>query len=60
MNYRLVDFTDIQKTKRTFTLVEMLIVVVVVGILATTLVPKLADTQSRARDTKRIADIRQI
>ena len=46
--------------KKAFTLVEMLIVVVIIGILAAALIPKLTGAQSRARDTARIADANQI
>jgi general secretion pathway protein G len=60
MNYGLVYFISIQKKIRGFTLIEMLIVVIVIGILATAVAPKLVDTQGRARDVKRVADIRQI
>ena len=38
----------------------MLIVIVIIGILAAALVPRLQDVQSRARDTKRKADFSQI
>ncbi len=43
-----------------FTLIEMLIVIVIIGILAAALVPRLRDIQERGRDTKRKVDIRQI
>lgn len=46
--------------KKSFTLIEMLIVIVIIGILATALVPRLQDVQARARDTKRKTDIRNI
>ncbi|MBP6910210.1 prepilin-type N-terminal cleavage/methylation domain-containing protein [Patescibacteria group bacterium] len=47
-------------TKKAFTLIEMLIVIVIIGILAAALVPRLISVQGRARDTKRKADISQI
>ena len=43
-----------------FTLIEMLIVIVIIGILAAALVPRLQDVQGRARDTKRKTDLRNI
>ena len=41
------------KRKSAFTLVEMLIVVVIIGILAAALIPKLVGAQEKARDTAR-------
>lgn|GEM_PF-289146 len=38
----------------------MLIVVIIIGILAAALIPRLQAVQGRARDTKRKADLRQI
>lgn len=47
-------------TKKAFTLIEMLIVIVIIGILAAALIPRLLSVQGRARDTKRKADLQQI
>ena len=46
--------------KKAFTLVEMLIVIVIIGILAAALIPRLTGVQSRARDVARKADAQQI
>ncbi|MEI7477052.1 MAG: prepilin-type N-terminal cleavage/methylation domain-containing protein [bacterium] len=49
-----------QHKQKSFTLIEMLIVVVIIGILAAALIPRLQPVQARARDTKRKADLHQI
>lgn len=46
--------------KKAFTLIEMLIVVVIIGILAAALIPRLQGVQGRARDTQRKTDLGQI
>ena len=49
-----------KNTRKAFTLIEMLIVIVIIGILAAALVPRLQAVQGRARDTKRLTDFKQI
>lgn len=48
------------KRKKGFTLVEMLIVVVIIGILASALFPKITGYMERTRDLKRQTDLRNI
>ena len=49
-----------QFQKRWFTLIEMLIVVVIIGILASALLPRLSSVRDKANDTARKADIQQL
>ena len=46
--------------KKAFTLVEMLIVIIIIGILMAALLPRLKGAQERARDTARKANLSQI
>jgi len=43
-----------------FTLIELLVVIAIIGLLATMAVVSFGNAQSKARDSKRIADVKQI
>ncbi len=48
------------RNKSAFTLIELLVVIAIIGILATIAVVALQQARQGARDSKRIADVRQI
>ena len=48
------------KKEKGFTLLELLVVIGIIGLLASILVVNLTSTRKRARDTKRIADVRNL
>ncbi len=53
------DFRN-RKKKSGFTLIEMLIVIVIIWILAAAIVPKITRVIARAKDTKRVTDLRNV
>lgn len=46
--------------KKAFTLIELLIVIAIIGILASVVIVKLSKARGRARDVQRMSDLNQI
>jgi prepilin-type N-terminal cleavage/methylation domain-containing protein len=52
--------SKIKKNSKGFTIVELLIVIVVIGILAALVIVQFTNVQARARDAERKSDIRAL
>ena len=52
--------SDKKVWRKSFTLIELLVVVAIMGMLASLAIVSLNNARARARDTRRVADIKQI
>jgi len=50
----------IKNNKKGFTLIELLVVIAIIGLLSTLSILSLNTARARARDAKRVADVKQI
>ncbi len=55
-----MNFFYIKNKNKGFTLIELLVVIAIIGILSTVVLVSINSARSRARDTKRMSDIKQI
>ena len=51
---------ETKNLKNGFTLIELLVVISIIGLLASVVLVSLNSTRSKARDTKRVAEVRQL
>ncbi len=56
----MLNFFSKRKGEKGFTLIELLVVIAIIGILATIVLVSLNSARSKARDSRRVSDLRQI
>ncbi len=56
----MIHSSSIQRKREGFTLIELLVVIAIIGLLSTLAVVSLNSARARSRDTKRIADVKEV
>ena len=56
----MLEFFSRRKGQKGFTLIELLVVIAIIGILSTIVLVSLNTARSKARDVRRISDLRQV
>ena len=51
---------NMNKDKKAFTLIELLVVIAIIGLLSTLSIIALNSARAKARDAKRISDVKQM
>ncbi len=55
-----INLSQLKKSKKGFTLIELLVVISIIGFMATLAIVSLNNARMKAKDTRRIADMKQI